>query len=262
MRFRCEGGFEREGVGEVGGGLDVDLPVDGHVPETHSDLAVLGGLGPLRFGFLGVEQVAGVVHGPVDLRVRAPVGGRGDVLVDEPGAVLGEQDGARRDLAGLPHRHLARDHSLPESREAVAGLDGVAEVPLPRVGRHPQGEGELGDAELRDQRRTGSGDRELVLGAVDHRRVQDRLDRVHHRPLDRHLEAPNLGSADRVGLVTDSVEHPGRGVRGVDGCGRCHGSTQALTTDIQTPKTLWLTGMWTNLESISARLRPEARRTS
>ena len=90
MGNRGEGGFEREGVGEVGGGLDVDLPVDGDVPEPHSDLAVLGGLGPLRLGFLGVEQVAGVVHGPVDLRVRAGVGGGCEVLVDEPGSVLRE----------------------------------------------------------------------------------------------------------------------------------------------------------------------------
>ena len=131
--LRGEGGFEGEGVGEVGGGLDVDLPVDGHVPEPDSDLAVLGGLGPLGLGFLGVEQVAGVVHGPVDLRVRAGVGDGCDVLVHEPGSVSGAGCRAGRDLAGLPHRHLAGDDPLPEAREAVAGLDGVAEVPLPAL---------------------------------------------------------------------------------------------------------------------------------
>ena len=84
-------------------------------PRRIVDPAVLGLLGSLGFGFFGVVEVAGVVHGPVDLRVGAPVRDGGDVLVDEPGSVLGQDDGPGGDLAGLPHRHLA-GHTRFQSR--------------------------------------------------------------------------------------------------------------------------------------------------
>ena len=123
-------------------------------------------LGADLFGFVGVEPGTGFLDGPVDLGVGAAVRHRCDVTVHERSCVGGESDGAGGDLAGLPDRHLAGHDARPEAGEAVVGLDGVAEVALPGVGGDPQGERELGDAELRDQGCTLTGDRELALGAV------------------------------------------------------------------------------------------------
>ena len=245
----ADGGLEVEGVGEVEVALDVHGALGGDLVEVGVEVAVLGGEQAAVLGLVGVELVAGFLDGAFELRDGAPVRDGCDVLVDEPGTVGGEGQGGLGDLAGLPHRHLTRDHALPQAREPVAGLDRVAEVPLPGTGRHPQRQCELGDAELRDQGCTLAGDRELVLGPVDHRRVEDRLDRVHDRPLDSEAGAFDLELGDLGVDLTDSVEHPGRGV---DVCCRGHGSTQALTTDSQTPKTLWLPGMWTLSKVFSA----------
>ena len=79
-----------------------------------------------------------------------------------------------------------RPDAGPEPREAVAQLDRLAEVAPAGVGRQPEGGGELGDRELRHQRRTGSGDRDagVAVGALPQvRRVGEGVDRVHRRPL-------------------------------------------------------------------------------
>jgi hypothetical protein len=63
------------------------------------------------------------------------------------------------------------------------------------------------------------------------------------------VHRPDAGVAHCVQLGVDVGGRQRHSVsRGGD---RCHGSTQALTTDSQRPRTLVLTGMWTLSEDFS-----------
>ena len=79
-----------------------------------------------------------------------------DLGVDAPrrfdGQRRGGVDGGLRDQPGPPRRHRPDVDLGPQTREAVAQLEGVADELLRRRGRDPEDGAELGDAELRDQR--------------------------------------------------------------------------------------------------------------
>ena len=83
-------------------------------------------------------------------------------------------------------RHAGRSPDRdpgPGLREPVPQLEGLTEVGLAGLGGQPDRGRELGHTELRDQRRTGSGDRErLVAVSAQNGRVIDRLRRVQVRP--------------------------------------------------------------------------------
>ena len=72
-------------------------------------------------------------------------------------------DGGLGDEPGPPRRDGTGLDLRPQPREAVAQLEGVADELLRRRRRDPEDGAELGDAELRDQRRTLAGDGLLVL---------------------------------------------------------------------------------------------------
>ena len=98
--------------------------------------------------------------------------------------------------------------------EAVAELDGLAEVGLAGLGRQPDRGGELGHRELRDQRCTGSGDRHPGLAVVPHRgRLGQGVDRVHRRPGHRRLQLLGLRGIGRGRSSRPrELEHRGGGV--------------------------------------------------
>ena len=75
-------------------------------------------------------------------------------------------------------------------------LEGVPDVPLARIRGHPDRGRELGDRELRHQRRTLTRDRHpgVAVPAPDRRGVVDRVGRVHRRPVHRGLQQAGLGT--------------------------------------------------------------------
>jgi hypothetical protein len=231
-----DGVVEVQGVGEVEGAADVDgadvgdlSGVDVEAPAISSGLAA-------GFGFGRVEPDPGFLHDAFELGERELRGDRCDVGVHEPGTLERQRQGGFGDLPGLPHRHPAGHDEGPGLGEPVTDLDGLAEVGPPGVGGLADREGELGDAELRDQGCAVAGDGQLAL---PHGGGSDRVDRVHRGPVHGPLEHPHLGRVGRVLVLAGGSQHR---TCGVEFGGGCHGSTQALTTDSQTPKRLLYTG--------------------
>ena len=167
-----ERAVEVEGVGDVelglhphGAGVVDVVVVDRGVAGVDVEVPVLRIRGRVEPG--EVEPLDGLGDEPVQLRRTDPPGDRGDLRVDER-CCLDRQggrgvDGDLRDRAGPPRRHPTGLHLRPQSGEAVAQLEGVADELLRRRRRDPEDGAELGEAELRDQRRTLAGDRLLVL---------------------------------------------------------------------------------------------------
>ena len=124
-------------------------------------------------------------------------------------------------------RHAGRSPDSTRAqvlREPVPQLEGLTQVGLAGLGGQPDRGRELGHTELRDQRRTGSGDRDRGVAEPD--RVTDRLRRVQVRPRAGRVEQVDLGGVGGGTAVPGEREHPGSGVRcGVEvGCRRGHGS--------------------------------------
>ena len=107
----------------------------------------------------------------------------------------GGVDGDLRDRARPPRRDPAGVDLRPQPREPVAQLEGVADELLRRGRRDPEDGAELGEAELRHQRRTLTGDGLLVLTARDgeRSRVVDRLRRVQVGPPGSHDQEVRRG---------------------------------------------------------------------
>ena len=142
-------------------------------------------------GRVGVGEVVALDRlgdEPVQLRRPDPTGDRGDLGVHERRSLArqrrGGVDGGLRDRAGPPCRDPSGVDLRPQPREAVAQLEGVADELLRRGRRDPEDGAELGEAELRHERRTLTGDRLLVLAARHGERsgVVDRLRRVQVGP--------------------------------------------------------------------------------
>ena len=115
-------------------------------------------------------------------------------------ASIDRTHGRAGDPAGPPRRQVALDHPGPDPAQAVAELDGLAEVGLAGLGGQPDRGGELGHRELRDQGCTGSGDRHPGLAVVPHGgRLREGVDRVHRRPGHRRLQLPRPPPASARG---------------------------------------------------------------
>ena len=127
-------------------------------------------------------------------------------------------------------RHAARSPDSdpgPGLREPVPQLEGLTQVGLAGLGGQPDRGRELGHTELRDQRRTRSGDRDRLVPSPNSAAAS---------PIDSAgcRSAQGAGGAEQVDLggvgggtaVPGEREHPGSGVRcGVEvGCRRGHGS--------------------------------------
>ena len=128
-----------------------------------------GSVGRIHAG--EVEPLDRLRDEPVQLRGTDLPRDRGDLGVDEPGRLDRQRrcrvDGDLRDGPSAPSGDASGVDLRPESREAVAQLEGVADELLRRHRRDAEDGAELGDAELRDQRRTRTGDGLLVLTARD-----------------------------------------------------------------------------------------------
>ena len=163
---------------------------------------------------------------------RVDLGGRGH---RQAGGVLG-------DPHRPPHRHPPGHHLLPEPRQAVAELEGLADVGLAGVGGQAQRGGVLHECELRHQRRSRPGDRhgpvaeeaDLVRGPLP-----VGLDGVLDRPLARSARACGSRPAAMSALAAQLTEE------GLGGGRRCfgHGSIAAGATDSRTPKSGLCTGV-------------------
>ena len=189
-----EGAVEVEGVGDVELGLEAHgagvvhvVGVEGGVAGVDVEVAVLRIRGRVDVG--EVEPLDRLGDQPVQLRRTDPAGDGGDLGVDEPGGLdrqgRGRVDGGLGDRAGPPRRNPAGVDLRPQPREAVAQLEGVADELLRRGRRDTEDGAELGEAELRHQRRTLTRDGLLVLTTRDgeRSRVVDRLRRVQVGPL-------------------------------------------------------------------------------
>ena len=139
-----------------------------------------------------VEPLDRLGDEPVQLRRTDPTGDGGDLGVDEPGGLDrqrgGRVDGGLGDRAGPPRGNPAGVDLRPQPRQPVAQLEGVADELLRRGRRDPEDGAELGETELRDQRRTLTRDGLLVLttGHRERRGRVDRLRRVQIGPPSRH----------------------------------------------------------------------------
>ncbi len=124
---------------------------------------------------------------------------RSDVRVHERGRLPRQQQGPLGDPAGLPRLQVTADHPPPHPREAVAQLEGLPDIRLPRIGGQAEGGGELGDRELRHQRRTRTGQRHPLVAVPDqHLRLVDRVGRVHRRPRPRRACSSRASAASAI----------------------------------------------------------------
>ncbi len=238
----ADGGLEVQRVGEIQAAGDLDGA--GGVDEVGLDVeasSVRGALAALR-GLVGVVAGQGLLDQPADLGPRARPGRRGECPVDLGGRGHREAEGVLGDPHRPPHRHPPGHHLLPESREAVAQLEGLADVGLAGVGRQAQRGGVLHQRELRDQRSPRAGDRQgpvaeqadLVRGPLP-----VGFDGVLDRPVDGELESFDLDVGGRVAVGAQRTEE------GLGGGLRCfgHGSIAAPATDSRTPKSGLCTGV-------------------
>ena len=167
---------EVEGVGDVELGLHPHragevhvIGVDRGVARVDVEVAVLRIRS--RVDRCEVEAADRLGDEPVQLRRPDPTGDGGDLRVDERRCFAGQRgggvDGGLRDRTRPPRRDPAGLDLRPQPRESVAQLEGVADELLRRDRRDPEDRTELGQAELRDQRRTLTRDGLLVLAAGD-----------------------------------------------------------------------------------------------
>ena len=177
--------------------MDGQGAVEGvHLPGLDGEVPAVRVLEATAFGFVGHVAADRLVDQPVELDRADPVRGRRHVPVHKPRGVHGQEEGLLGDPARQPRPQVTGLHPLPHPGQPVAELEGVADVPLPRIRRHPERRGELGHRELRHPRRTLTGDRHPRLAVRTRGEglgLQDRVHRVHGRPVHRRLEQPGLG---------------------------------------------------------------------
>ena len=133
------------------------------------------------------------------------------------------------DPAGLPHRHLTGQDSLPDPGEPVGELDRVPQVPAPGVGGVPDRQRELRDRALVDRGGAVAGDLQLPHPPLD--RGVDLLARVQLHPCHGLEEQLDLEPGHRVPGRPGSRDHLLLAGRDRGGRGAGHRSTQALATD-------------------------------
>ena len=149
---RLDRGLQLEGVGEVELAVDREgAVVGGHLPGLDGEVPAIRPLEATAFGFGGHVPADRLVHQPVELAGSDPVRGRRHVPVHKRRRVLGQEEGLLGDPAAQPRPQVPGLDPPPHPREPVPEFEGVADVPLPRIGRHPQRGGELGHRELRHQ---------------------------------------------------------------------------------------------------------------
>ena len=237
-------GVEVQGVGQVELGLHEGGALQGDLVVVEGDVASLGrGLG-VGCGLGGHEPGLGDLDEPVQGGWAEAVRERRDLGVDERRCRHRQAQGLLGDAAGPPHRHLTAGDAGVEPRQPVAQFQAVGDQHPAGVGGDPECGGQLGQAELRHQRRSGSGQRELALpadarGARPGRCGVDRLRGMGLGPERGRGQYVDLRGVRRRPPRPDEPQHvtgslqltqPGGGSAG--GCGgRRHGTSQPATTD-------------------------------
>ena len=184
---------------------------------------IVGGL-PAAPGLGGHEPDDRLLDQPVYPAGPDPVREPRDLVVHEPRRRRAQGDGRPGDPAGPPRRQVTGPDPRPGLGEPVPQLEGLTEVGLAGLGGQPDRGRELGHTELRDQRRTRTGDRDRGVAEPD--RVPDRLRRMQVRPRTGGTEQVGLGGIGGGTAAPGERQHPGSGVRcGVEaGAGsRVHG---------------------------------------
>ena len=230
------GGVEVEGVGEVELAADLAGAVEGDLLVLDREVPSVGSLGGVFGGSVGHEPGDRLGDQPLQRGDPDAVRERGDLGVHERCRLAGEAEGFLGDPAGPPGLQVAALHPSPDPGQPVLQLHRVRDHAPAGVGGATDGEGELGDAELRDQRRTFAGDRDagvagrgdpgglcadglrwVLLGPGHRREQQDRVCVGGCGPgLACEHAARQLGESSSPGVIAG---------------GRCHGSIQAATTD-------------------------------
>ena len=218
-----QGGVEVQGIGEVelaldpAGALEGDLVVvDGDVPPLGSLLRILRGLARACTGRWPRRPAA---PGP-----RCRSCGR----TRPPGRPRTEPPPSMSPLVAWATRRARQTGrctglgAVPEPGEPVLQLHRVRDQHPSGVGGTPDRGGELGDAELRDQRCPRPGQRQTGVPATGHpgRGEVGRLRRVLLGPGHRRIQHVGLGPVSRGTPVAREPEHRGSGVE--VGPGRRH----------------------------------------
>ena len=220
------GGVQVEGVGEVelagelAGAAEGDLlVVDGEVPPVRSLVGVLGGL-------VGHEPGDRLGDQPLQRGEADAVRERRHLRVHERGRLLGQQQRRLRDPAGPPRLQVTGVHPCPDPRQAVLQLHCCRDQRPTGVGGAADREGELGDAELRDQRRAFTCQREagVPTGGDPGRCLVDRLRWVLLGPGHRRDHQVGLCPVGCGLALPGEHQHVTRGVEAlaVGVGGRCH----------------------------------------
>ena len=165
LRAFRDGVVEVEGVGEVelagelAGAAEGDLlVVDGEVPTVRSLPCFLGGL-------VGHEPGDRLGDQPLQSGDADAVRERCHLGVHERRCLRGQAECLLCDPAGTPRLEVTCLHPGPAAREAVLQLDGRRDQCPAAVGGAADGQGELGDAELRHQWRAFTCQREAGVSA-------------------------------------------------------------------------------------------------
>ena len=209
-----ESGVQVQGVGQVDLGLHPHGALEGHLTGVYVDVpAVVGGL-PAAPGLLGHEPDDRLLHQPVHPAGPDPVREPRDLVVHEPRRrrTRTRWSPGRSGGPATPAAHRTRPS--PRSWEPVPQLEGLTEVGLAGLGGQPDRGRELGHTELRDQRGTGTGDRDRGVAEPD--RVTDRLRRVQVRPGAGSTE-PVASAASATARRSGRARAPGGGPQ------RCRG---------------------------------------
>ena len=221
------GGVEVEGVGEVelagelAGAAEGDLlVVDGEVPAVRSPPGVLGGL-------VGHEPGDRLGDQPLQRGDADAVRERRHLGVHERRCLLGQPERRLRDPPGPPGLQVTGLHPCPAPGQAVLQLHCCRDQCPTAVGGAADREGELGDAELRDQRRalTGQGEAGVSAGGDPGGCLVDRLRWVLLGPGHRRDHQVGLSAWIAAALASRAnPQHISRGVEvlAVDAGGCCH----------------------------------------
>ncbi len=172
-----------QGFGDLVEGVVEQLHVEGVGldPDRHRavghlladpDPATLGAVPLATLGGLGVEPAQRHLDEVEDPLEPDPVGERSQLGVHEPGRLLAQVLGVRRDLPGPPGLQLPALHPRPQPRQPVPQLQGVPDQQRPGMRGQAERGPQLTGRELRHLRGAVPGQRHQLLDPLDQEPAQ------------------------------------------------------------------------------------------